>query len=126
MEFTGKIIQISPVVSGTSQSGNQWRKQEFVLEELADRYPQTICLTAFNDKCDALAKRAVGETVRAIFDCKAREQNGRWFNSLNLWAITDLTQQQTATTASTQQQASQYGAMQQPGAQTTAQDDLPF
>lgn len=117
MEFIGKIIQISPVVSGTSQSGNQWRKQDFVLEEMTDRYPQTICLTAFNDKCDALAKRAVGEAVRAIFDCKAREHNGRWFNSLNLWAIADLTQQQTATTASTQQQ---------PGTQTAAQDDLPF
>ena len=124
MEFTGKIIQISPAVSGTSQSGSQWRRQDFVIEEMTDRYPQSICLTAFNDKCDTLAKHAVGDIVKVIFDSKAREHNGRWFNSLNIWAITDPAQQKQ--TSAAPQPAQQYGAILQPAAPTGTQDDLPF
>ena len=32
MEITGKIIQVLPEVGGISKAGNEWKKQEYVLE----------------------------------------------------------------------------------------------
>ena len=32
MEITGKIIQVLPEVGGVSKAGNEWKKQEYVLE----------------------------------------------------------------------------------------------
>ena len=42
MEVIGKIIHVLPPQSGTSQAGNQWKKQEYVLET-EDAYPKKIC-----------------------------------------------------------------------------------
>ena len=39
MEITGKIIQVLPEVGGISKAGNEWKKQEYVLET-HDQYPK--------------------------------------------------------------------------------------
>ena len=41
MEFKGRIMKVLPVTSGTSQNGNEWKKQEFIFEyfeQQTDRY----------------------------------------------------------------------------------------
>ena len=35
MEITGKIIQVLPEVGGVSKAGNEWKKQEYVLETIS-------------------------------------------------------------------------------------------
>ena len=39
MEITGKIIVVLPPQSGVSQAGNNWKKQEYVLET-EETYPK--------------------------------------------------------------------------------------
>ena len=41
MEVEGKIIQKLPPVSGVSKAGNNWNKQEYVLET-QEAYPKKI------------------------------------------------------------------------------------
>ena len=58
MEFTGKIIAILPPRGGVSKtSGNEWKSQEFVIEN--------------HDQ----------------FDVDARQWNDRWFNSIRAWKV---------------------------------------
>ena len=47
MEFTGKIIAILPPRGGVSRtSGNEWKSQEFVIEN-HDQYPRKMCFDVF-------------------------------------------------------------------------------
>ena len=41
MDIKGKIIQKMEPVGGVSKAGNQWKKQEYVLETL-DSYPKKV------------------------------------------------------------------------------------
>ena len=42
MEITGRIIAVLPVQGGISKNGNEWKKQEYVLETHA-QYPKKVC-----------------------------------------------------------------------------------
>ncbi|MBR4153887.1 MAG: DUF3127 domain-containing protein, partial [Paludibacteraceae bacterium] len=46
MEIKGKVVLVLPQQSGTSQAGNQWKKQEFVIET-QEQFPKKICMTLF-------------------------------------------------------------------------------
>ena len=47
MEFTGKIIAILPPRGGVSKtSGNEWKSQEYVIEN-HDQYPRKMCFDVF-------------------------------------------------------------------------------
>ena len=49
MEIKGKVMQVMPLQSGTSQrTGNAWRKQEYVMETY-DRFPRKIFFGFFGD-----------------------------------------------------------------------------
>ena len=42
MEFTGKIIAILQPRGGVSKTGNEWKSQEYVIEN-HDQYPRKMC-----------------------------------------------------------------------------------
>ena len=46
MEITGKIIAVLPEQGGVSKNGNEWKKQEYVLET-HDQYPKKVCFQLF-------------------------------------------------------------------------------
>ncbi|MDR1982011.1 MAG: DUF3127 domain-containing protein [Tannerellaceae bacterium] len=86
MEVTGKIIAVLPVQGGISKAGNEWKKQEYVLET-HDQYPKKVCFQLFG--ADRIEQAAIqpGEDVTVSFDIDSREFNGRWFTSINAWKI---------------------------------------
>lgn len=87
MEITGRIIFISPVISGISQrTGNPWASLEFVIET-DDQYPQKVCLKLFGQERIDKFTSQVGDRVTAHFDCNATEYNGRWYNQLNAFSV---------------------------------------
>ena len=87
LEIEGKIIQLLAVTKGTSARG-EWAKQHFVLEYQDGNFPAQVCLTAWGqDKVDELAKYKVGDTVKASFNIRAREYNGRWYNDIRVWRL---------------------------------------
>lgn len=83
MEVKGKIIQVLDPLSGTSKTGNAWKKQEYVLETL-DAYPKKVMFSFFGERADQYPL-ALGETVIVSFDIESREFNGRWFTNINGW-----------------------------------------
>lgn len=131
-----------PTQNGTSQSGKAWQKREFIIEETVGNYPNSMVITAFGDRVEKLNTLRVGDYVTARFDTQAREYNGRAFNNITLYDITQpqaqaQPQQQVYMGVPQQAMPQQYQAapaqpyQPQPQAQPMQQqgqrgDDLPF
>ena len=77
-----------PTQTGTSQSGKAWQKREFIIEETVGNYPNSLVITAFGDRVEKLNTLRVGDYVTARFDTQVREYNGRSFNNITLYDIT--------------------------------------
>lgn len=96
MEITGKIIAVLPANSGVStRTGNPWMSQEYVLET-HDQYPRKCCFRLFGEDRIKQFNIQAGEELTVSFDIDAREYNGRWFNSINAWAVNRAVQAQQA------------------------------
>lgn len=87
MEFTGKIIAILPPRGGVSKaSGNEWKSQEYVIEN-HDQYPRKMCFDVFGaDKIEQFNIQ-MGEELTVSFDIDARQWQDRWFNSIRAWKV---------------------------------------
>ena len=67
MKLEGKIIVAQPIQSGVSKNGNNWQRQDFVLE-IPGQYPKKV--------------------VDIEIDINANEWQGKWFNSITCWKAT--------------------------------------
>jgi len=90
MEIKGKINQVLQPSSGISKAGNEWKKQEFVVETAEDQYPKQICFTLFNDKISLIEGLKPGTEVNVSFSVESREFNGRWYHNINAWKVDKL------------------------------------
>ena len=86
MQVKGKIQQILKSESGVSRAGNEWKKQEFVIDTI-EQFPRKICFTLFNDKLSLINGLANGDEVEVSFNIESREFNGKWFHNINAWKI---------------------------------------
>ena len=86
LQVKGKIQQILKMESGISRAGNEWKKQEFVIET-EEQFPRKVCFTLFNDKTSLLSGFNTGNEVEVSFNLESREFNGKWFTSVNAWKI---------------------------------------
>lgn len=83
MEVKGKIIVKLPLQTGVSKAGNNWSKQEYVLETM-EAYPKKVHFDFFGDRSSQYPLE-VGQVVNLSFDIESREYNGRWFTSIRGW-----------------------------------------
>ena len=131
MEFKGRIMKVLPVTSGTSQNGNEWKKQEFVFEyfeQQTDRYSDKVCLSIMNGR---IAEYDLHENDEVLigFGHSIREYQGRYFNELRLYKFQKLTQAQAEPkTAQGQAQGTQAApnTAQAQAQQASDADPLPF
>ncbi|MDR1259481.1 MAG: DUF3127 domain-containing protein [Tannerellaceae bacterium] len=86
MDISGKIIAVLPEQGGTSKSGNEWKKQEYVLET-QEQYPKKICFQIFGADKITQAAIQMGEELTVHFDIDSREYQGRWFTNINAWKV---------------------------------------
>ena len=85
MEITGKVLAVLELQSGTSKKGSEWKKRDFVIETLDEKFPKKVCFTLFGDRADACP--SIDSVVNVAFDIDAHEYNGKWFNSINAWKV---------------------------------------
>lgn len=86
MEFTGKIIAILQPRGGVSKTGNEWKVQEYVIEDHG-QYPRKMCFDVFGaDKIEQFNIQ-MGEELTVSFDVDARQWQDRWFNSIRAWKV---------------------------------------
>lgn len=91
MKITGAIKQIKETVKGTTQTGSEWEKLEFVIsnnEGYEDR-EQIFCFELFGkEKVDKFTKfNKVGDTVDVSFNIRTNEWKDKHFTSLQAWSI---------------------------------------
>jgi hypothetical protein len=87
MEVKGKLKEILTLQTGTGKTGNEWKKQTFVIETLDDQYPKLIAMDLFNDKCDLLNGIKEGTELTVGINIESREYNGKYFTNVNAWRI---------------------------------------
>ena len=85
MEITGKVLAVLELQSGTSKKGSEWKKRDFVIETLDEKFPKKVCFTLFGDRADACP--SIDSVVNVAFDIDAHEYNGKWFNSVKAWKV---------------------------------------
>lgn len=129
LNISGIVLNILPLQTGTSKAGNQWKKQDFILET-GGQYPRKVCICLFGDNVDKFPLQ-VGQSVTASVDIESREFNARWYTDVRAWNVVYNAQQgapaqaptASAPTAPTAQPAAPATPTAQPPA---AADDLPF
>lgn len=89
MEFKGRIDKVFAVQSGTSQRGNEWKKQEFVFEYFeheTDRYSDKVVLSLAGDR---IAEKDLHEGDECVigFGHTVREWQGKWYNELRVYKV---------------------------------------
>ncbi len=89
MDLSGKVINQLPEVSGSSKTGNSWRKQEYIIETVG-QYPKKVCVAVWGDKIDQFGLK-LGEQVNLGIDVESREYNGRWYTEVKAYKV-DRTQ----------------------------------
>ena len=80
MDIKGKIIQKLEPQGGVSKAGNQWKKQEYVLETF-DSYPRKVKFDFFGERADQYPLE-VGDVITLSYDIESREFNGRWYTDI--------------------------------------------
>lgn len=85
MDLSGKVINQLPEVSGSSKSGNSWRKQEYIIET-GGQYPKKVCVSVWGDKIEQFGLKQ-GEQVTIGIDVESREYNGRWYTEVKAYKV---------------------------------------
>lgn len=88
MEIIGKIVEFTPIETGTSEKGT-WKRRQVVIKTL-DQNPQHVAFTAIGAHFDELDKHVLNEIVRVRFGVSSRKVNERWFSDILLWEINQV------------------------------------
>ena len=114
LKVSGKITKILEVEKGTSKSGSEWQKINFVVDTGAKFNPE-VCFQIFGeDKVENFTKyNKVGSDVEVSFNVSSREFNGKYYHNLDAWKVWGTKEEDTGTPQKAEK------AME-------AADDLPF
>lgn len=90
MQFKGQLVAKISEREGDSQNGH-WRIAQFLLQEVST-YPRKLVVDVSDDhngRIESFEER-IGQNVTVNWDIDAREYNGRWFNGVRAYGISDF------------------------------------
>jgi single-strand DNA-binding protein len=83
MEFIGKVLY---KWSKEAIGAQGLEKQSIVIEEGNDKqYKDSIMVDFFGEKCGLIADFRPGDIVKILFNPRAKEYNGKRYNSMSGW-----------------------------------------
>jgi hypothetical protein len=88
MEIIGKLVEILPLETGTSKSGNSWQKQTAVIDT-GNEFNNLVAVSAFGDKVQKLNKLEVGMQVEIFCNVYSREYNGKYYHNIDGYHFVD-------------------------------------
>lgn len=107
MELKGTIIEVLQPMSGVSQRGTGWMKQEYVIQiDDNSQYPKKCCFYVFGEDRIKEFDLHVNDYCRFHIDVNAREYKGRWYNDLGCYRV----DKDVISTSTPQQQTPQQAA----------------
>ncbi|MDR0282935.1 MAG: DUF3127 domain-containing protein [Candidatus Peribacteria bacterium] len=88
MTIEGKIIFISEeAIVGQKELP----KISFVIEENSDReFKNSLMIDLLGEKTEMIKSFKEGDVVKVFLNYRAKEYNGKWFNSIGAWKIESL------------------------------------
>ena len=111
VKLTGRIAEVFPAQSGTSQrTGNQWMSQDYLFEFFTwsgAQNPNRLKVRIFgedNIKRHNLQQLEENVTLTLRLDA-SKTKEGQWFNDIRVTNVERVGQQQAAQPANVQQQA---------------------
>lgn len=84
MEIEGTLINILPLQSGVGRNGNEWKKQDIIIQT-DDNYPKAVCISLWGDLTNESLKQ--GDKAHIQFNLESREFNGKWYTDVKAWKI---------------------------------------
>ena len=86
MEISGKVVAVLAAQEGVSRAGNEWKKQEYVIET-EEQFAKKVCFQIFGADKIAQANIQQGEKITVSFDIESREFNGKWYTNISAWKV---------------------------------------
>ena len=140
IKIIGTIERLMPISKGVSSTGREWVKQDIVMSMADGQFVKHFAASVMGQERIDNFKLRVGDNIVAYLDVDAREYNGRWFNSINIWKVERVgssgnnnnnasngSQQRSSQTQSNQQQSEPKPQQQPTNASAYNNgDDLPF
>lgn len=85
MIINGKITSILPLLTGTSESGKEWKKQTIIVEEKDGDFGNIIAVSCFGeDSVQKTSTLSVGDRVEITAKVSSREFGNSWFTDVTL------------------------------------------
>ena len=117
LSVQGTLTRKLEIESGTSEAGNEWKKQSFILDT-GSQYNPEICFQLFGEeKIEMLNHHEEGSKVEVSFNLSSREYNGRYFHNIDAWRIESL-----AKAENTSEDIPDFNS----SSEKSEEDDLPF
>ena len=90
-----KIKGVVEKIFDTEHVSEKFKKRMFVLNDQADKYPQTISFQTVQDKVSMLDSIMEGQEVEVSFNLRGREWTSpdgevKYFNTIEAWRIDGL------------------------------------
>jgi hypothetical protein len=130
INVTGKIVEVLPMRSGVSKNGNEWKSQDFILEETGG--DKLIFGVFGEDKLNSYNLH-VGSEAAVTLKIEATSWNGKYFTKVSCLNCMSNTANQAATAQPTSSQpAPQSRPVMTPNLDAAAKaapvsaDSLPF
>lgn len=84
----GKVIAIGALQTGTSSNGNEWARQQIVIEiEGPNGYKRKMALDAGSKLVPDIQTLRLDDEVEVEFQIYSREWNGRFYNNVDLFSV---------------------------------------
>lgn len=86
-KFEGKVIKLSSKSGVSKSTGNSWVAQEVTIEEVVDKYPQSLTASLFGEDNVNQANLRVGDVITAYLNFTSKDFNGRQINDIRIWKV---------------------------------------
>lgn len=85
-----KVVALGDVISGTSDNGNDWEKQQVVFES-TDGKSRTLAVDFMGErKTKKTKKLKVGQLCEVVFEASSHAYGDKWFTNLEGVDVTPL------------------------------------
>ena len=125
MEYSGKIVEVGEIKSGTSKTGKEWRSRQYVMLDASSQREKHIAFEVFGkEKIDEFDIQA-GDNVTVTLDVESRLWNMRWFTNVRCIKCEKEKPQQVEEPAKSEEKVIK-NAEPAPKKQEQPYNDLPF
>lgn len=87
MKIKETVKKVLPMTSYQSKTNGDTYYQRDLILLTDEKYPKEIALTFKNANCKLLDAINPGDIVEVTFEISSRENNGRYYTTLNAWKL---------------------------------------